>query len=61
MDHRRDVLEHVSDEGDDVEACEGFGISLVFLDEAPAARRPGEGSLDEPASWQQDKAALCLG
>ena len=60
MDHRRDVLEHVSDEGDDVEACEGFCISLVVFDEAPAARGPGEGSFDDPASWQQDKPALCL-
>jgi hypothetical protein len=48
LDYRRDVLEHVSDEGDDVEPCEGFGISLVVFDEAPAARSPGEGPFDDP-------------
>ena len=33
----RDVLEHVSDECNDMEACEGFRVSLVVSDEAPAA------------------------
>jgi hypothetical protein len=50
-DQRYDVLEHVPDESDDMEPCEGFGISLIVFDEAPAACGPGEGSFHDPASW----------
>ena len=60
LEQGRDLLEHITDENDDTESCEGFSISLVASDEAPAPRVPGKGSFHDPASWQQDKPALCL-
>ena len=54
-------FEHVSDEGDDVEAGEGGGVALVVFDQPSASGHPGEGSFDDPASWQQDEAPLGLG
>src|SRR5271156_1588304 len=54
------MSEHVSDEGDDVEASECCGVALVVLDQPTAASGPCEGSFYDPASGQQDKTALCL-
>lgn len=54
------LFEHEADEGDNVEICEGVGIALVILDEAAEARGPGEGAFHDPASRQQDEAALGL-
>ena len=54
------ALEHVSDEGDDVEARECCCVALVILDQPATACGPGEGSFDDPASGQQNKPALCL-
>src|ERR1700760_3575300 len=54
------MFEHVSDEGDDVEASECCGVALVILDQPAAARGPCEGSFDDPAPGQQDEAARCL-
>ena len=50
------MLEHVSDEGDDVEAGECWGVALVVRDRPAAAYSPGEGSLHDAASGQQDEA-----
>jgi hypothetical protein len=54
------LFEHVSYESDYVEASECCSVALVILDQPAAARRPGEGSFHDPASWQQDKSAFCL-
>jgi hypothetical protein len=35
--------------------------SFVISGESAEAGGPGEASLDEPSSWQQDEAALGLG
>jgi hypothetical protein len=37
---------HVSDERDDMECREGFGISLIVFDQPPTTRRPGKAPLD---------------
>ena len=54
------VLEHVSDERDDVESCESLCISFIVLDQSSTPCGPGKGPFDHPAPGQQDKAALCL-
>ena len=54
------MLEHVSDECDDVEASECCCIALVILDQPAAACGPGKGSFHNPSPWQQDKTPLCL-
>ena len=54
------VLEHITDEGDHVEAGESLGVSLVVLDQPPATCGPGEGSVHRPAYGQQDKVAFGL-
>lgn len=43
-----------------MEVCEGLGASFVVFDEPSEAGRPGEGSLDDPSSWQQNESALGL-
>ena len=40
---------------------EGVGESFVVSGESAEKRGPGEASLDDPSSWQQHEAALCLG
>ena len=41
------VLEHVSDESDDVETGKSGRVALIILDEPAAARGPGKGPLHE--------------
>ena len=55
------MLKHVSDEGDDMQAGKGLGVSLVISDKTPAMCGPGEGSFPDPASSQQEETALCFG
>ena len=52
------VLEHVSDEGNDMQSREGFGVSFVIFDKPSATRGPGEGSFNDPAPRQEDEAAF---
>jgi hypothetical protein len=40
---------------------EGLSGSFVVLDELSEALGPSEGSLDDPSSWEQNEAPLCLG
>ena len=54
----RGLLEQEVDDGDEVKAGEGAGISLVVLHQAAKAGRPGKGPLDHPASPQQHEATL---
>jgi hypothetical protein len=42
------VFEHEASKGDEVEARRRVGQRLIVAHEAPEARRPGEGSLDDP-------------
>ena len=56
----RDLFEHEANESDDVKTFERRGIALVVLDEAAETRGPGEGSLNDPSSGQQDEAFLGL-
>jgi hypothetical protein len=51
---------HVSDEGDYVESYECCGVALVVFDQPAATSGLCEGLFYDPASGQQDKAALCL-
>jgi hypothetical protein len=48
------VLEHVSDECDDVEAGECCGIAFIVFDRPTATCSPGEGSFYDPASRQEN-------
>jgi hypothetical protein len=54
------LLEHVSDECDDVEASKGGRVALVVFHEPSTTRSPGEGPLHNPTSGQQNEASLGL-
>ena len=59
-DQRGCVLEHVSDEGDDVQSGGSFGLVLVIFDEPSATNRASKGPFNDPTLRQQDKAAFGL-
>jgi hypothetical protein len=40
---------------------EGLAQSFVISGKSAETSGPGEASLDDPSSWQQHEAALCLG
>lgn len=54
------LSEHDASECDDVEAFESCVEAFVVFDEASAFCGPCEGSLDNPAPWQEHEAALGL-
>lgn len=52
--------EHDLDHGE-FDECDGaFDVALMVLGQAPAVADPGEGSLNDPAFWQDGKALLGL-
>ena len=53
--------QHEEDEGDEVQAGQGFGQALVVPGQPSAARRPGEGAFDHPSARQEHEAALASG
>ena len=55
------MLEHDACKGDEVEACEDLGGPLIVLGEPSEAGGPGEGTLDDPSSGQENEAAFGLG
>jgi transposase InsO family protein len=55
------LLKHDAGDGDEVEVGKGAGVARVVRHQAPKAGSPSEGSFYDPASPQQDKAALGLG
>ena len=55
-----DLFEHEADASYNMEVCDGRSASFVVIDESSEAGRPTEGVLGNPASWQEDEAALCF-
>lgn len=53
--------EHDAGEGNGVEAFENYVETFVILDETSALFGSREGTPDDPASWQDNEAALGLG
>ena len=53
-----DLFEREVGEGDEVQAGEGLGQSLIVAGEAAEAGEPAEGALNDPSPGQEHEAAL---
>jgi hypothetical protein len=52
------LLEHVSDEGDDMDPGKCGRVSLVIFDQTAATCGPGKGAFDNPPSREEYEATL---
>ncbi len=59
--HPYEPSEHDFDHGEFDESNGACDVTLIVLGQATAVADPSEGSLDDPAFWQDGKALLCRG